>query len=171
LELSSVKPRVTCVASAKWLLWNWKRVDSGLETRSSSRSNILPPVVGVSDCQGERPRRLGGAEEKTMGTRLVAQPIAGAQIDQLCINTIRTPSIDAIQQAKYGHPGTPMVLAPLVYTIWNQVMRFDPQEPIWPNRDRFVFSNALRATFADSSSKALEPERVVASAKELLGRR
>ena len=60
---------------------------------------------------------------------------------QLAINTIRTLSIDAVQQAKSGHPGTPMALAPLVYTIWNRVMRFDPQDPIWPNRDRFVLSN------------------------------
>jgi transketolase len=60
---------------------------------------------------------------------------------QLAINTIRTLSIDAVQQAKSGHPGTPMALAPLVYTLWNRVMRFDPQEPIWPNRDRFVLSN------------------------------
>jgi transketolase len=64
-----------------------------------------------------------------------------AKLDQLCINTIRTLSIDAVQQAKSGHPGTPMALAPLVYTIWNRVMRFDPQDPIWPNRDRFVLSN------------------------------
>src|SRR5437899_2632247 len=60
---------------------------------------------------------------------------------QSAINTIRTPSIEAVQQAKSGHPGTPMALAPLVYTIWNRVMRFDPQDPIWPNRDRFVLSN------------------------------
>src|SRR6266487_660248 len=60
---------------------------------------------------------------------------------QLCINTIRTLSIDAVQQAKSGHPGTPMALAPLIYTIWNRVMRFDPEDPIWPNRDRFVLSN------------------------------
>ena len=64
-----------------------------------------------------------------------------AKLDQLCINTIRTLSIDAVQQAKSGHPGTPMALAPLVYTLWNRVMRFDPQDPIWPNRDRFVLSN------------------------------
>jgi transketolase len=63
------------------------------------------------------------------------------QLDQLSINTIRTLSIDAVQQANSGHPGTPMALAPLVYTIWNRVMRFDPQDPIWPNRDRFVLSN------------------------------
>ena len=63
------------------------------------------------------------------------------QLDQLSINTIRTLSMDAVQQANSGHPGTPMALAPLVYTIWNRVMRFDPQDPIWPNRDRFVLSN------------------------------
>jgi len=63
------------------------------------------------------------------------------ELDQLAINTIRTLSIDAVQQAKSGHPGTPMALAPLVYTIWNRVMRFDPMDPIWPNRDRFVLSN------------------------------
>ncbi len=63
------------------------------------------------------------------------------QMVQLAINTIRTLSIDAVQQAKSGHPGTPMALAPLVYTIWNRVMRFDPEDPIWPNRDRFVLSN------------------------------
>jgi transketolase len=62
-------------------------------------------------------------------------------IDQLAINTIRTLSIDAVQAAKSGHPGTPMALGPLVYTIWNRIMRFDPQNPVWPNRDRFVLSN------------------------------
>ena len=66
---------------------------------------------------------------------------SGIGTDELCVNTIRTLSIDAVQQAKSGHPGTPMALAPLVYTIWNRVMRFDPKDPIWPNRDRFVLSN------------------------------
>jgi transketolase len=63
------------------------------------------------------------------------------KMEQVAINTIRTLSIDAVQAAKSGHPGTPMALAPPVYTIWNRVMRFDPQDPIWPNRDRFVLSN------------------------------
>ena len=67
--------------------------------------------------------------------------MADEKMVQTAINTIRTLSIDAVQQAKSGHPGTPMALAPLVYTIWNRVMRFDPQDPIWPNRDRFVLSN------------------------------
>ena len=63
------------------------------------------------------------------------------ELDLLAINTIRTLSIDAIEQAKSGHPGAPMALAPLVYAIWNRVMNFDPKDPIWPNRDRFVLSN------------------------------
>jgi transketolase len=70
-----------------------------------------------------------------------SRPMTNAQLDQLSINCIRTLSMDAVQQAKSGHPGTPMALAPLVYTLWNRVMRFDPQDPIWPNRDRFVLSN------------------------------
>jgi transketolase len=62
-------------------------------------------------------------------------------LDQLSINTIRTLSIDAVQQANSGHPGAVMALAPAVYTLWNRAMRFDPLDPIWPNRDRFVLSN------------------------------
>jgi len=61
--------------------------------------------------------------------------------DQLCINTIRTLAMDAVQRADSGHPGTPMALAPLAYTLWQHFLRFDPEDPIWPNRDRFVLSN------------------------------
>ncbi len=62
-------------------------------------------------------------------------------MDQLCIDTIRTLSMDAVQQAESGHPGTPMGLAPVIYTLWQRFLRFDPAEPMWPNRDRFVLSN------------------------------
>jgi transketolase len=62
-------------------------------------------------------------------------------LDQLCIDTIRTLSMDAVQKAKSGHPGTPMALAPPAYTLWREVLRFDPEHPLWPNRDRFVLSN------------------------------
>ncbi|SFV34972.1 transketolase [Hyphomicrobium facile] len=62
-------------------------------------------------------------------------------IDDVCINTIRTLSMDAVQKANSGHPGTPMALAPLVYTLWQRFLRFDPDNPGWPNRDRFVLSN------------------------------
>jgi transketolase len=82
---------------------------------------------------------LDGIEARTRDEELTA--MTREELDQLSINTIRTLSIDAVQQAKSGHPGTPMALAPLVYTLWNRIMRFDPQDPIWPGRDRFVLSN------------------------------
>lgn len=62
------------------------------------------------------------------------------KLDQLCINTVRTLSMDAVQAANSGHPGTPMAMAPVVYCLWQRFLRFDPQDPIWPNRDRFVLS-------------------------------
>ena len=65
----------------------------------------------------------------------------GRQLDQLCINTIRTLSMDAVQKANSGHPGAPMGLAPAAYCLWQQFLRFDPQDPHWPNRDRFILSN------------------------------
>jgi transketolase len=76
-----------------------------------------------------------------MSSTTTVKATADASAAQRSINTIRTLSIDAVQQAQSGHPGTPMALAPLSYTLWNRVMRFDPQDPIWPNRDRFVLSN------------------------------
>ncbi len=61
-------------------------------------------------------------------------------LDTLSINTIRTLSMDAVQQANSGHPGTPMAMAPVAYALWQRHLRFDPADPIWPNRDRFVLS-------------------------------
>jgi transketolase len=61
-------------------------------------------------------------------------------LDQLCINTIRTLSIDGVQQANSGHPGAPMGLAPVVYSLWHNFLKYDPTDPTWPNRDRFVLS-------------------------------
>src|ERR1700745_698849 len=66
--------------------------------------------------------------------------VAGPDIDALSVNTIRTLCIDAVQAANSGHPGTPMAMAPVVYALWQKVLRFDPEHPIWPNRDRFVLS-------------------------------
>ena len=63
-----------------------------------------------------------------------------ATMDLKCINTIRTLSMDAVQAANSGHPGTPMALAPVAYCLWQQFLRYDPQDPIWPNRDRFILS-------------------------------
>lgn len=63
------------------------------------------------------------------------------ELDELCINTIRTLAMDAVQAANSGHPGTPMALAPVAYCLWHRFLHFDPQDPIWPNRDRFILSN------------------------------
>jgi transketolase len=97
------------------------------------------------------------------------ETLTSTQLDQLCVNTIRTLSIDAVQQAKSGHPGTPMALAPLVYTIWNRVMRFDPQNPIWPNRDRFVLSNG-HASMLLWSALHLTGVQAVNAEYEVLGK-
>jgi len=66
--------------------------------------------------------------------------LADQNLDQLSINTIRTLSMDAVQQANSGHPGTPLAMAPVAYTLWQRFLRFDPEDPIWANRDRFVLS-------------------------------
>jgi transketolase len=73
------------------------------------------------------------ATEQTLAT--------GKQLDMLCINTIRTLAIDGVQQANSGHPGAPMALAPVAYSLWQQFLRYDPADPVWPNRDRFILSN------------------------------
>src|ERR687884_112573 len=69
-----------------------------------------------------------------------------SETDQLAINTIRTLAIDAVQAANSGHPGTPMAMAPVAYTLWQEFLRFDPGDPIWPNRDRFVLSAGHAST-------------------------
>jgi transketolase len=84
-------------------------------------------------------------------------------VDQLCINTIRTLAMDAVQQAASGHPGTPMAMAPVAYTLWQHFLRFDPNDPIWPDRDRFVLSAGhasmlLYALLHLAGVKAVNPE-------------
>jgi transketolase len=81
-----------------------------------------------------------------MAVRSITQPLTDRDVAQLCINTIRTLSMDAVQQANSGHPGTPMALAPVVYCLWQHFLRFDPSHPIWPNRDRFVLSAGHAST-------------------------
>jgi transketolase len=72
--------------------------------------------------------------------------VATTDIDTLCVNTIRTLCMDAVQRANSGHPGTPMAMAPVVYELWQNHLRFDPDDPIWPNRDRFVLSAGHAST-------------------------
>ncbi|HXJ14361.1 MAG TPA: transketolase [Candidatus Limnocylindrales bacterium] len=87
-------------------------------------------------------------------------------LDQLCINTIRTLSIDAVQQANSGHPGAPMGLAPVVYSLWQNFLRYDPADPLWPNRDRFVLS-AGHASMLLYSTMHLAGVRAVNKAGEV----
>src|SRR6516162_10254478 len=84
-------------------------------------------------------------------------------IEQLAINTIRTLAMDAVQQANSGHPGTAMALAPVIYNLWQNYLRFDPADPIWPNRDRFVLSAGhasmlLYSTLHLAGVKAVNPQ-------------
>src|SRR3989441_7270752 len=67
--------------------------------------------------------------------------LTSKQLDTLSVNTIRTLAMDAVQQANSGHPGAPMALAPVAYCLWQQFLRYYPQDPLWPNRDRFILSN------------------------------
>src|SRR5882762_8843789 len=92
--------------------------------------------------------------------------VTGRQLDTLCINTIRTLAIDAVQQANSGHPGAPMGLAPVAYSLWREVLRYDPENPIWPNRDRFVLS-ARHASMLLYATLHLAGVRAVNSAGEV----
>src|SRR5437763_10042580 len=67
-------------------------------------------------------------------------PRSAGDLDKRCIDTIRTLAMDAVQKAKSGHAGAPMGLAPVAYTLWQEFLRYDPADPLWPNRDRFVLS-------------------------------
>src|SRR6202142_287660 len=89
--------------------------------------------------------------------------VTGQQLDTLCINTIRTLAIDAVQQANSGHPGAPMGLAPVTYCLWQEFLRYDPANPTWLNRDRFVLSNGhasmlLYAMLYLAEVRGLNPE-------------
>src|ERR1700680_4835029 len=89
-------------------------------------------------------------------------------LDTLTINTIRTLSMDAVQAANSGHPGTPMSMAPVAYTLWQEFLRFDPEDPIWRNRDRFVLS-AGHASMLLYSLLYLTGVRSVDEKYEILG--
>ncbi|WKU42967.1 transketolase [Streptomyces sp. VNUA116] len=91
------------------------------------------------------------------------------ELDTLAVNTIRGLCMDAVQQAESGHPGTPMGIAPVAYTLWQKFLRFDPQDPIWPNRDRFVLSEGHASTLLWSLLH-LTGVRAVDPDYEVLGR-
>jgi transketolase len=105
-----------------------------------------------------------------------APPLKGASgspnqqgLDTLCINTIRTLCIDAVQQAESGHPGTAMGMAPVIYALWQRHLQFDPEDPLWPNRDRFVLSCG-HASMLLYSVLHLSQTKAVDAEYEVLGR-
>lgn len=75
------------------------------------------------------------------------------ELDDLAVTTIRTLAMDAVQAAASGHPGTPMAMAPVAYALWQEFLRFDPADPIWPNRDRFVLSVGHASTLLSAMRK------------------
>src|SRR6266850_2114174 len=81
-----------------------------------------------------------GARRRAGALMKERKDLTDTSLDTLCVNTIRTLAMDAVQQANSGHPGTPMAMAPVVYQLWQRHLRFDPEDCIWPNRDRFVLS-------------------------------
>ncbi len=125
---------------------------------SSENSILLKEKAATSSQFQSQARPLQNPASSGEGLKGPACPGA---IDEQCVNTIRTLAMDAVQQANSGHPGTPMALAPVAYTLWQNFLRFDPDDPIWPNRDRFVLSNGhasmlLYALLHLSGVKAVE---------------
>ena len=113
-------------------------------------------------CAAKAPIRSASiARPVRAGAGIDDRPRSSAPIDQLCINTIRTLSMDAMQQAGSAHPDMPIASAPVVYTLWQRFLRFDPTHPLWPNRDRFVLSSGpasilLHALLHLTSTRAID---------------
>jgi transketolase len=103
----------------------------------------------------------------TAPLRSAKAAMAGRPIDDVCIDTIRTLSMDAVQKAESGHPGAPMALAPVIYTLWRDALRYDPEDPTWLNRDRFVLSNG-HASMLLYATLHLAGVKAVSAAHELL---
>src|SRR6188768_2630941 len=106
--------------------------------RARSKNSVLLKEKSVTSSrlhlQGSATLDLASSREGR------TSPASTGGIDEQCVDTIRTLAMDAVQQANSGHPGTPMALAPVAYALWQRHLRFDPADPIWPNRDRFVLS-------------------------------
>src|SRR4030095_16387171 len=138
--------------------------------RTPESTHTSPALGGPARRSRSSPRPVAGTIRRRPHQAMTArgETVTPNPFDQLSINTIRTLSIDAVQQANSGHPGTPMALAPFVYTLWNRVLRFDPRDPIWPNRDRFVLSNG-HASMLLWSVLHLSGVRAVSAEYERLG--
>src|SRR5439155_5205171 len=148
--------------------WPDRGVERGLGSRADVPGRRVQPGP-ATPAPPEQGRVPGAPTDEDKPMTNVAAPMTNAELDQLSVNTIRTLSIDAVERAKSGHPGTPMALAPLVYALWNRVMRFDPADPIWPDRDRFVLSNG-HASMLLWSVLHLTGTRAVNADYERLGR-
>src|SRR5580692_510539 len=122
--------------------------ERALEKSRGRLTGSLGPVAGnywpaARVCiTPDQPVRQSPREDSVM-TVTVGLTVAGetAPIEKLAVNTIRTLCMDAVQAANSGHPGSPMDMAPTAYVLWQRFLRFDPDDPIWPNRDRFVLSS------------------------------
>src|SRR5206468_10142123 len=110
----------------------------GREALEHGRAPRVPRFDALERGQGPHEQALRRLSAIVSGSIVPEMPTADP--DQLCINTIRTLAMDAVQQANSGHPGTPMAMAPVAYALWQRHLRFDPNDPVWPNRDRFVLS-------------------------------
>src|SRR5271154_3292108 len=105
----------------------WDGACSPIRSPSRGRNHFhAKDATAMSQTQPSIPESQGAAGTATPPS-----------IDMLSINTIRTLSMDAVQKANSGHPGTPMALAPIAYTLWQSYLRYDPADPQWPDRDRF----------------------------------
>src|SRR6266699_2803730 len=111
---------------------------------------------------------IKGAGLAEIARLLLILVMSASDLERLTINTIRTLAMDAVQAAKSGHPGTPMAMAPVVYCLWQEFLRFDPDDPIWPNRDRFVLSMG-HASMLLYSMLALAGVKAVNAKYERLG--
>jgi hypothetical protein len=109
----------------------------GTATADLSKNAAVDPPGGL---ESEAAEVRGPPASRADDGGVWSSPSNGS-LDELAINTIRTLSMDAVQRANSGHPGTPMALAPVAYTLWQRFLCFDPDDPLWPNRDRFVLSN------------------------------
>src|SRR5579862_5817820 len=116
-------------AAGAWTIRNFKR-----DARVEFRGRNFTDAEGLLANTDTSKRDLPDTAPHDAGMR-------STKLDLLCINTIRTLAMDAVQKANSGHPGTPMALAPVAYTLWQEALRYDCDDPKWPNRDRFVLSN------------------------------
>mmetsp|Transcript_8692 Transcript_8692/g.14992 ORF Transcript_8692/g.14992 Transcript_8692/m.14992 type:complete len:778 (-) Transcript_8692:857-3190(-) len=123
----------TIVGTRPFRAYNGLRASSSLDKSSST-------AALKKTASGDIARRSVVITNETLAVPLIAEPPKGTKVDELCINSIRFLAIDAVEKAKSGHPGLPMGCAPMSYVLWNKYMKYNPKNPNWINRDRFVLS-------------------------------